>query len=52
MTYDLVMSWDTDLQALTDRIADPLFTRPEPRAVFGDLVRALLSDVPRKKGCR
>ncbi|MEO3876567.1 transposase [Nonomuraea sp. B12E4] len=36
------------LQALTDRLAGPLFTRPEPRAVFRDLVRALLSDVPRE----
>ncbi|GAA2909481.1 IS701 family transposase [Streptosporangium fragile] len=48
LTYDLVMSWDADLQALTDRLAAPLFSRPEPRASFGDLVRALLSDVPRK----
>jgi SRSO17 transposase len=25
-----------------------LFTRPEPRATFADLVRGLLADVPRK----
>ncbi|MEU7990604.1 IS701 family transposase [Streptosporangium canum] len=42
------MSWDTELTALTTRIAGPLFTRPEPRQAFTDLVRALLADVPRK----
>ncbi|MGJ6970120.1 IS701 family transposase [Streptosporangium sp. G11] len=48
LTYDLVVSWDTELTALTTRIAAPLFTRPEPRQSFADLVRALLADVPRK----
>jgi SRSO17 transposase len=48
LTYDRVVSWDTELTALTTRIADPLFTRPEPRQAFTDLVRALLADVPRK----
>ncbi|WP_425464806.1 IS701 family transposase [Nonomuraea terrae] len=48
LTYDLVVSWDTELTALTTRIAGPLFTRPEPRQAFADLVRALLADVPRK----
>lgn len=47
-SYDLVMSWEAELSALTERIAGPLFTRPEPRANFGDLIRGLLSDVPRK----
>ncbi|MBB4937098.1 SRSO17 transposase [Streptosporangium album] len=42
------MSWDAELSALTERIAGPLFTRPEPRQSFADLVRALLADVPRK----
>ncbi|GAA2916025.1 IS701 family transposase [Streptosporangium fragile] len=48
LTYDLVVSWDAELTALTTRIAGPLFTRPEPREAFADLVRALLADVPRK----
>ncbi|MFG1970012.1 IS701 family transposase [Nonomuraea fuscirosea] len=48
LTYDLVVSWDAELSALTERIAGPLFTRPEPRATFADLVRGLLADVPRK----
>src|SRR5690606_12805835 len=48
LTYDLVVSWDAELSALTERIARPMFTRPEPRSTFGDLVRALLADVPRK----
>ncbi|MFF3444587.1 IS701 family transposase [Streptosporangium sp. NPDC002721] len=42
------MSWDTELTAVTSRIADRLFKRPEPKATFGDLVRGLLADVPRK----
>ncbi|MEU3169394.1 IS701 family transposase [Streptosporangium sp. NPDC006930] len=42
------MSWDTELTAVTSRIADRLFKRPEPKATFGDLVRRLLADVPRK----
>ncbi|HET6704321.1 IS701 family transposase [Amycolatopsis sp.] len=42
------MAWAEDLDALTSRIAGPLFTRPEPRATFADLVRGLLADVPRK----
>jgi SRSO17 transposase len=48
LTYDLIVSWDAELTALTERIAGPLFTRPEPRAIFPDLVRGLLADVPRK----
>ncbi|MFG1711339.1 hypothetical protein ACFLIM_50155 [Nonomuraea sp. M3C6] len=42
------MSWDAELSALTERIAGPMFTRPESHSTFGDLVRALLADVPRK----
>ncbi|MFG1959603.1 IS701 family transposase [Nonomuraea sp. NPDC049028] len=42
------MSWDTELTTLTERIAGPLFNRPEPRSTFPDLVRSLLADVPRK----
>ncbi|MBF8185093.1 hypothetical protein ITP53_04930 [Nonomuraea sp. K274] len=37
LTYDLVVSWDAELTALTSRIADRLFNRPEPKATFGDL---------------
>ncbi len=48
LTDDRVVCWDAELTALTTRIADPLFTRPEPRQAFTDLVRALLADVPRK----
>jgi SRSO17 transposase len=48
ITYDLVMAWAEDLDALCARIAGPLFTRPEPRVTFADLVRGLLADVPRK----
>jgi SRSO17 transposase len=47
-SYDLVMSWNAELTALTTRIVGPLFARPEPRASFADLVRGVLADVPRK----
>ena len=42
------MGWEADLRLLTERVSDSLFTRPEPRATFADLVRGLLADVPRK----
>jgi SRSO17 transposase len=42
------VSWDAELDALTSKIAGPLFRRPEPRGSFADLVRGLLADVPRK----
>ncbi|MDB4872641.1 MAG: transposase family protein, partial [Gemmatimonadales bacterium] len=42
------MAWAEDLDALCAQVAGPLFTRPEPRASFADLVRGLLADVPRK----
>jgi hypothetical protein len=45
---DQIMGWDQDLRAVTERIAGPLFTRPEPRATFAGLVRGLPADVPRK----
>ncbi|MEU7990600.1 IS701 family transposase [Streptosporangium canum] len=47
-----VVSWDVELSALTSRIADRLFKLPEPKATFGDLVRELLADVPRKNSWR
>jgi SRSO17 transposase len=43
-----VVSWGEALAELTERIAGPLFTLPEPGVNFGDLVRGLLADVPRK----
>ena len=48
VSSDQIVDWDQDLRAVTERIAGPLFTRPEPRATFGDLVRGLLGDVSRK----
>jgi SRSO17 transposase len=48
ISYDQIAGWDEDLRLLTERVAGSLFTRPEPRATFADLVRGLLADVPRK----
>ena len=48
LTEDQIRDWDTDLRALTEQIAGPLFIRPEPRESFVDLVRGLLAEVPRK----
>jgi len=48
VSSDQIMGWDRDLRAVTERIAGPLFSRPEPRATFADLVRGLLAEVPRK----
>jgi SRSO17 transposase len=48
ISYDQLAGWEADLRLLTGRVADSLFTRPEPRATFTDLVRGLLADVPRK----
>lgn len=42
-----VVGWDDELRALTDGLGW-LFHRPEPKVVFGDFVRALLADVPKK----
>jgi DDE superfamily endonuclease len=48
ISYDRLVGWEADLRLLTERVAGSLFTRPEPRATFTDLVRGLLADVPRK----
>ncbi len=48
ISYDHLVGWEADLRLLTERVAGSLFTRPEPRATFTDLVRGLLADVPRK----
>ena len=48
ISYDHLVGWEADLRLLTERVAAGLFTRPEPRATFADLVRGLLADVPRK----
>jgi SRSO17 transposase len=42
-----VAGWERELSALTDGLGW-LFTRPEPKRVFADFVRALLADVPKK----
>lgn len=44
-----VTALDAELRAFTDGVAD-LFSRPEPRVVFHDLIAGLLSDVPKKNG--
>ena len=48
ISFDHLLGWEADLRLLTERVAAGLFTRPEPRATFADLVRGLLPDVPRK----
>ena len=48
ISCDQLVGWEAELRLLTGRVADSLFTRPEPRATFADLVRGLLADVPRK----
>ena len=48
ISYDHLVDWEADLRLLTERVTAGLFTRPEPRATFADLVRGLLADVPRK----
>jgi hypothetical protein len=48
ISYDQLVGWEADLRLLAERVAGSLFTRPEPRATFADLVRGLLADVPRK----
>jgi hypothetical protein len=42
------VGWEAELRLLIERVAGSLFTRPEPRATFADLVRGLLADAPRK----
>jgi hypothetical protein len=48
ISYDHLVGWEADRRLLAERVAGALFTRPEPRAAFADLVRGLLADVPRK----
>lgn len=48
ISYDQIIGWDHELRVVAERLAAPLFARPEPRATFVDLVRGLLADVPRK----
>jgi SRSO17 transposase len=38
-----------DLQVLTDGLGW-MFNRPEPRVVFGEFIRGLMADVPKKNG--
>jgi FOG: Transposase len=47
VTVDDIAAWDADLRSLTDGLGW-LFHRPEPKVTFGLMVRALLSDVPKK----
>jgi SRSO17 transposase len=47
VTVDDIAAWDADLQSLTDGLSW-LFHRPEPKVTFGLMVRALLSDAPKK----
>src|SRR6266581_3082473 len=47
VTVDDIAAWDADLHALTDGLGW-LFHRPEPKVTFGLMVRALLSDAPKK----
>jgi SRSO17 transposase len=47
ITVDDIAMWDAGLWSLTDGLGW-LFRRPEPKATFGLMVRALLSDVPKK----
>jgi hypothetical protein len=48
ISFDHLVGWEAELRLLIERVAGSLFTRPEPRATFADLVRGLLADVPRK----
>src|SRR5512142_1752853 len=41
--------WDRELRSLLGRVGH-LFSRPEPREVFKDLVEGLLSDLEKKNG--
>jgi SRSO17 transposase len=47
VTQEDIAGWDADLQALTDGLSW-MFNRPEPKRVFGDFIRGLLSDAPKK----
>jgi SRSO17 transposase len=47
VTAQTIADWDYELRLLTGGLGW-LFTRPEPRATFDDLIRGLLADVKRK----
>jgi SRSO17 transposase len=47
VTQEDIVGWDADLRVLTDGLGW-LFNRPEPKVVFGDFIRGLLSDAPKK----
>jgi len=47
VTQQDIVDWNSDLQSLTDGLGW-MFNRPEPKRVFGDFVRGLLSDAPKK----
>jgi hypothetical protein len=44
-----VEAWTLELAEWRDRVA-PVFARPEPREIFGQLVAGLLSSLPKKNG--
>lgn len=47
VTQEDIVDWGADLRVLTDGLGW-LFNRPEPKVVFGDFIRGLLSDAPKK----
>ena len=47
LTVADVDSWEASLQELTEGLGW-LFPRPEPRALFGQMLRTMLADVPKK----
>jgi SRSO17 transposase len=49
VTLERAEGWGADLDDFIS-VTDGLFTRPEPREVFGNFIRCLLSDVQRKNG--
>ncbi len=44
-----VAAWTVDLAGWLDRVA-PVFSRPEPREIFAQMVTGLLSPLPKKNG--
>lgn len=49
VTDEDLSQFNSDLQALTDGLGW-MFNRPEPRVVFGEFIRGLMADVPKKNG--
>ena len=47
VTQEDIVDWGADLRVLTNGLGW-LFNRPEPKVVFGDFIRGLLSDAPKK----